>query len=57
MYIISSKNIKLDGSNPTLLNGYGGFNIPLLPCFSIARLFLMRYFNAIIACANLRGGK
>lgn len=57
MYIVFPKNIKLDGSNPTILNGYGGFNVSDLPCFSISRLCLMRYFNAVIACANLRGGR
>jgi prolyl oligopeptidase len=31
MFIVSKKGIKLDGNNPTLLNGYGGFNVSLSP--------------------------
>ncbi len=37
MFICHRKGVKLDGSNPTLLYGYGGFNIPLTPYFSITR--------------------
>jgi len=55
MFIISKKGIKLDGSNVTLLYGYGGFNINLEPGFSAT---LLPFLNAggIYAQANLRGG-
>eukprot|EP00842_Homolaphlyctis_polyrhiza_P003682 jgi/Hompol1/4314/HPOL_007070-RA len=38
MYIISRKDLVLDGNNPTILYAYGGFNIAMLPSFSPARL-------------------
>ena len=55
MFIINKKGIKLDGSNVTLLYGYGGFNINLEPGFSAT---LLPFLNAggIYAQANLRGG-
>jgi len=53
--IIRRKDAKLDGSNPTILTGYGGFNISLKPGFGITRrLWLDR--GGIFAIANLRGG-
>ena len=55
MFIAHKKGIKLDGSNPTLLYGYGGFNIPLTPRFSISRLAWME-LGGVFAMANLRGG-
>lgn len=55
IYIIHKKGIQLDGSNPTLLYGYGGFNIPILPSFSIERLPLLEN-GGVYAVANLRGG-
>ena len=55
MFIVHRKGIKLDGSNPTLLYGYGGFNIPLTPRFSITRLTWMD-LGGVFAMANLRGG-
>ena len=44
MYIISKKGLKLDGSNPTLLYGYGGFNISVTPRFSVT--WLVRFLNS-----------
>jgi prolyl oligopeptidase len=55
MFIAHKKGIKLDSSNPTLLYGYGGFNIPLTPAFSISRLAWME-MGGVLAVANLRGG-
>ena len=55
MFIAHKKGIKLDGSNPTLLYGYGGFNISLTPGFSISRLQWME-MGGVFAMANLRGG-
>ncbi len=55
MFIMHKKGIKLDGNNPTLLYGYGGFNINLTPSFSVSRvMFLER--GGVYAIANLRGG-
>jgi prolyl oligopeptidase len=55
MFIVSKKGIKLDGSNPTYLYGYGGFNIPLTPSFSVANLAWVE-MGGVYALANLRGG-
>jgi prolyl oligopeptidase len=55
MFITHKKGIKLDGKNPTLLYGYGGFNISLTPSFSISRLVWLEN-GGVFAYANLRGG-
>jgi prolyl oligopeptidase len=55
MFISHKKGLKLDGSNPTLLYGYGGFNIPMTPAFSVSRLVWME-MGGVLAVANLRGG-
>ena len=55
MFITHKKGIKLDGSNPTYLYAYGGFNISLTPTFSIGNLVWME-MGGIFAVANLRGG-
>jgi prolyl oligopeptidase len=55
MFIVSKKGIKLDGANPTYLYGYGGFNIPLTPSFSVANLAWVE-MGGVYAMANLRGG-
>jgi prolyl oligopeptidase len=55
MFLASKKGIKRDGNNPTLLYGYGGFNVSLTPSFSASQfLFLER--GGVMAIANLRGG-
>lgn len=55
MIITHKKGLKLDGKNPTILYGYGGFNISLTPSFSISNAVWMEN-GGIYAVANLRGG-
>ena len=55
MFITHRKGIELDASHPTLLYGYGGFNIPITPEFSITT-FSWLDLGGIWAVANLRGG-
>ncbi|GGF00506.1 prolyl oligopeptidase family serine peptidase [Flavobacterium limi] len=55
MIITYKKGIKLDGKNPTILYGYGGFNISLTPAFSIANAVWLEN-GGVYAVANLRGG-
>lgn len=55
MMITHKKGLKLDGKNPTILYGYGGFNVSLTPSFSIANAVWMEN-GGIYAVANLRGG-
>lgn len=55
MFLVHKKGITLDGNNPTLLYGYGGFRIPLTPRFS-ATLFPWFEAGGVYAVANLRGG-
>ncbi len=55
LFLTHRKGLALDGSAPTLLYGYGGFNIPLLPAFSAARVLWME-MGGIYAQACLRGG-
>ena len=55
MFIVHKKGLKLDGNNKTLLYGYGGFNISLLPRYSVSRMVWVEQGN-VLAIANLRGG-
>jgi prolyl oligopeptidase len=55
MFIVHKKGITLDGSNPTYLYAYGGFNISLRPGFSASRLVWLE-MGGIYAQPNLRGG-
>lgn len=55
MIITHKKGLKLDGKNPTILYGYGGFNISLTPNFSIANAVWMEN-GGVFAVPNLRGG-
>jgi prolyl oligopeptidase len=55
MIITHKKGLVLDGKNPTILYGYGGFNISLTPSFSIANTVWMEN-GGVYAVPNLRGG-
>ena len=55
MYLTYRKGLKRDGQNPTILYGYGGFNISLGPSFSISRIAWME-LGGVYAQVNLRGG-
>lgn len=55
MFIIYKKGIKLNGNNPTILSGYGGFNISINPSFSASRISWLDQ-GGIYVSANLRGG-
>lgn len=55
MIITHKKGIELNGKNPTILYGYGGFNISLTPSFSVANAMWLDE-GGIYAVANLRGG-
>lgn len=55
MIITHKKGLKLDGKNPTILYGYGGFNISLTPAFSITNAVWMEQ-GGILAVPSLRGG-
>lgn len=55
MIITHKKGVKLDGTNPTMLYAYGGFNISLTPAFSLAHVILLEQ-GGVYAVANLRGG-
>ena len=55
MFLSHKKGLKRDGQNPTLLYGYGGFNIPLTPIFTPAVLAWME-MGGLYALPNLRGG-
>jgi prolyl oligopeptidase len=55
LFITYKKGLRLDGQNPTLLYGYGGFNISLTPLFSVSRLAWLEQ-GGVYAQASLRGG-
>ena len=55
MFLVYKKGLKLDGNNPTLLYGYGGFNSVTAPSFSSTRLALLEQ-GVVYASANMRGG-
>ncbi len=55
MFVTRRKDVKLDGSNPTLLYGYGGFDVSLTPAYSAANAAWLE-LGGIYAVANLRGG-
>ncbi len=55
MFVVGKKGIEKNGKNPTLLTGYGGFNVSLTPAFSRS-MYLWMEHGGIYAVANLRGG-
>ena len=55
MFVFHKKGLELNGHNPTLLTGYGGFNISLTPNFVGGRYIWLEH-GGIFAVANLRGG-
>ena len=55
MFVVNKKGIEKNGKNPTLLTGYGGFNVSLTPAFSRS-MYLWMEHGGIYAVANLRGG-
>src|SRR5260370_12070120 len=54
MFVTQKKGLMLDGDNPTLLYGYGGFNVSLTPVFSVPVLAWLEH-GGVFAQANLRG--
>lgn len=55
MFITYKKGLQLNGNNPTLIYGYGGFNIPMTPSFSISNAFFLEQ-GGVYVVVNLRGG-
>jgi len=55
MFLVHHKDVKLDGQNPTLLSGYGGFNVSMVPAFS-TNLIAWLERGGVFAMPNLRGG-
>jgi prolyl oligopeptidase len=55
MFVFHKKGLELNGKNPTLLTGYGGFNVSLTPSFVGGRYLWLEH-GGVFAVANLRGG-
>ncbi len=55
MFVFHKKGLELNGANPTLLTGYGGFNVSLTPGF-VGDRYLWLEHGGVFAVANLRGG-
>lgn len=55
MFVVHKKGIELNGKNPTLLYGYGGFDVNVTPGFSVSRLLWLKN-GGIYVSANIRGG-
>jgi len=55
LFVVHRRGLNRDGKNPTVLSGYGGFNISMTPAFSRSLLFWLEQ-GGVYAVANLRGG-
>ncbi len=55
MFVVHRKDIKLDGSNPLMLYGYGGFNVPLTPGFNPSTIMFLEQ-GGVFVQVTLRGG-
>jgi prolyl oligopeptidase len=55
MFLVHKKGLALDGRRPTLLYGYGGFNVNMTPSFSASKVYWLEK-GGVYALANLRGG-
>ncbi|MBM3824193.1 MAG: S9 family peptidase [Verrucomicrobia bacterium] len=55
MFLVHRRGLRLNGNHPVLLYGYGGFNIPIVPAFSVATMVWLE-MGGIYAVANIRGG-
>lgn len=55
-FIVHQKKMKLDGSNPTVLRGYGGFEVPLTPSYSSVSGKVWIERGGVLVVANIRGG-
>jgi prolyl oligopeptidase len=55
MFIVRRRGLTLDGNNPTLLHGYGGFNVSQTPAFAVSTIAWLE-MGGVYAVANLRGG-
>ena len=56
MFLVSKKTLEKSEKTPTLVYGYGGFNISLTPTFSVSRLIWLKHFDGLYVSVNLRGG-
>ncbi|KAK3799956.1 hypothetical protein RRG08_002372 [Elysia crispata] len=56
MFIVHKKDLPMNGDNPTLLYGYGGFSISETPVFRISNVVFLQNFGGVYAVANIRGG-
>eukprot|EP01084_Bolivina_argentea_P037210 68795_1 len=56
MYILSAKGLELNGQNPTIMYGYGGFDISLNPSFQASKVLWLKHARGVYCVANLRGG-